>query len=249
MHMGFAADAAEVRLNADRSGYVMAFPGRALAQMQTNMAATLNLDWVLDLAREALAAEGVARSRADLLARLDDRLRAARPGAALFHPYISAAGERGPFAEPDARASFTGLDSRAGWFDLLRAVVEGLCFAARDCYAAMGPLPAEIRVTGGAARSAALRAILAAVLDRPVRTVAREEAGAAGAAMIAALQQGLYPDLDACVAEWVTPLLGPPEAPDPALARAYAPLFDVYLDTRRALAPVWSGLAAARRGA
>jgi erythritol kinase len=249
MHMGFAADAAEVRLNAGRSGYVMAFPGRALAQMQTNMAATLNLDWALDLAREALAAEGVARSRADLLARLDDRLRAARPGAALFHPYISAAGERGPFAEPDARASFTGLDSRAGWFDLLRAVVEGLCFAARDCYAAMGPLPAEIRVTGGAARSAALRAILAAVLDRPVRTVAREEAGAAGAAMIAALQQGLYPDLDACVAEWVTPLLGPPEAPDPALARAYAPLFDVYLDTRRALAPVWSGLAAARRGA
>ncbi|TVQ57364.1 MAG: carbohydrate kinase [Rhodobacteraceae bacterium] len=249
MHMGFAPDADAVRLNADRSGYVMAFPGGAYAQMQTNMAATLNIDWMLDAARAVLAAEGVERSRGDLLRGMDERVMAARPGAALFHPYISAAGERGPFAEPDARASFTGLDQSAGWFDLMRAVYEGLAFAARDCYAAMGPTPGEIRLSGGAARSSAMRAILAAALGAPVRTVAREEAGAAGAVMIAALQQGIYPDVEACVAEWVTPHLGAAEAPDAGLAATYDGLFETYVETRRALAPVWSRLSAARRAA
>ena len=47
----------------------------------------------------------------------------------------------------------------------MRAVYEGLCFAARDCYAAMGAAPEEVRVAGGAARSLALRRILASVLD------------------------------------------------------------------------------------
>ena len=52
-----------------------------------------------------------------------------------------------------------------------------------------------------------------------VRVSARQEAGAAGAAMMAAVAIGAYPTMDACVADWVTPLLGPAEAPDPALGR------------------------------
>ena len=72
----------------------------------------------------------------------------------------------------------------------------------------MGDIPEEIRVTGGAARSKALRLILASTLKARVRSVAREEAGAAGAAMMAAVQQRLYPDMAACVAQWVDPLLG-----------------------------------------
>ncbi|MFN3613711.1 MAG: FGGY family carbohydrate kinase [Rubrimonas sp.] len=247
MHMRFCADASAVRLSEARSGYVMAFPGSAYAQMQTNMAATLNLDWLLDLARQAMAAHGIERSRAQMLEGLDGRVLQARPAAALFHPYISTAGERGPFTEPDARASFTGLDSRAGWFEMVRGVFEGLAMAARDCYAAMGPIPAEVRVSGGAARSAAMRAILAAALATPVRTVARAEAGAAGAVMMAAVQQGIYADMDACVAQWVTPCLGPAERPDAALSAEYARLFPVWRHTREALAPVWTRLAETRR--
>ncbi len=247
IHMRFVPDAASVTLNPERCGYTMAFPGSAYAQLQTNMAATLNIDWFVDLAREILAAEGIARERSDLLARIDDRIGAARPGAALFHPYISIAGERGPFTEPDARASFTGLDQGTGYFDMMRAVYEGLALSARDCYAALGPLPDEIRLCGGAARSAAMRAILAAALDRPVRRIARAEAGAAGAAMIAAVQQGLYPDMEACCTAWVMPHLGALEAPDPDLARRYDALFPIYRRTREALAPVWSSMAAQRR--
>ena len=247
MHMRFVPDADSVVLNEERGGYIMAFPGPAYAQMQTNMAATLNIDWALGLAREVLAAEDVDRSLGDLLDGLDERVMAARPGAALYHPYISLAGERGPFAEPNARASFTGLDQTTGWFDMIRAVCEGLALAARDCYAVMGPMPGEIRLTGGGARSSSLKKILAAALGTPVRTVAREEAGAAGAVMMAAVQQGLYPDIAACSDAWVTPLLEPAETPDPQLSETYDALFEAYLATRKALMPAWAEINKAQR--
>ena len=249
MHMRYATSGREVRLNPERTGYTMCFPvPGAYAQMQSNLSATLNIDWLLDLMRGVLREFGIEKSRADLLPRIDALALAAGAGRALYHPYISTAGERGPFLAPEARASFTGLDSNAGLAELVRAVLEGLAFAARDCYAAMGDIPAEVRLAGGAARSGAIRSILAAVLDRPVRSIDREEAGAAGAAMIAAVQQGLYPHMAACAVDWVAPYLAGVHAPDPTLAAAYERLFPLYVRTRTALAPLWAPLAAAGGG-
>jgi erythritol kinase len=250
MHMRLASSADAVILNAEATGYTMPFPVPGhYAQMQSNMAATLNIDWLLDLARDLLAAEGIARSRADLIHRLDERVLAARPGELLFHPFISDAGERGPFVAHEACAQFLGLRSRHGYWDLMRAVMEGLAFAARDCYAAMGSLPRDLRITGGAARSRALGAILGAALECNVRVCSRGEAGAAGAAMIAAVATGMYRDMTACAEDWVTPYLKPPQPPDAALASHYARMFPTYLDARLAAQPVWKQLAALRAGA
>ncbi|MEM8759045.1 MAG: FGGY-family carbohydrate kinase, partial [Pseudomonadota bacterium] len=247
VHMRFAESADAVVLNEARSGYTMAFPGAAFGQIQTNMAATLNIDWMLGLATEMLASQGVERTLDALLTDLDRRIMAARPGAALFHPFISTAGERGPFTDPDARASFSGLDRTTGWFDMMRAVYDGLALAARDCYAAMGPVPEEIRLSGGAARSGALRKFVAAALNRPVRTVAQEEAGAAGACMIAAVATGVYSRIEVAADAWVAPLLQEPEEPDPALVPIYDALWDAYSAGRHAAVPAWSALATMRR--
>jgi erythritol kinase len=248
MHMRLVWDVADVRLNAERSGYVMAFPVTgARAQMQSNMAGTLNLDWMLDLAGDVLASRGIDSTRAAELAALDARVLEARAAAALYHPYISEAGERGPFMEPAARAQFIGLHAGLGFYDLVRTVLEGLALAARDCYAAMGPLPREVRITGGGARSKAMAEILGAALGVDIRRIGREEAGAAGAAMMAAVQTGLYPDMDACVARWVAPLLGPALRPDSKLAAAYERLFPLYRQAREAMRPIWRAMAAARQ--
>jgi erythritol kinase len=142
-----------------------------------------------------------------------------------------------------ARASFIGLNATHRFADLMRAVIEGLGLAARDCYSAMGAMPAELRLTGGAARSRGLRAVLGAAIGAPTRVSARVEAGAAGAAMMAAVANGHYASMDACIAEWVTPLLGPAEPADPDLSATYAALYPTYLTARRALVPVWAGLA------
>ena len=237
----------KVHLNDQGTGYVICLPIPGIVtQVQTNMAATLNLDWILGVAAGILSDVGQAVTHRDLVAHIEGWLAQSQPGQIVYHPYISEAGERGPFVDADARAGFVGLSAGHRYPDLLRAVAEGLGMAMRDCYAAMGPLPSELRLTGGAARSRGLRGILSASLDAPVRVSDRDEAGAAGAAMMAAVAIGVYPDMDACIAEWVTPLLGAAEAPDPELVAAYARLFPAFSASRQALPPAWDALAAAR---
>ncbi len=237
----------QVHLNAEGTGYVICLPVPDLVtQVQTNMAATLNIDWILSLAEDIVGEFGPTPTHADMMARIDGWMSRSRPGALLYHPYISDAGERGPFVNAAARASLVGLNGAHRLPDLVRAVIEGLGMAARDCYAAMGDTPTELRLTGGAARSAALRQVLAAALNTPVRVSARDEAGAAGCAMMAAVAIGAYDTMDACIAQWTTPLLGEPDPPEPGLVPVYERLFTTYRQAREGLAPVWDGLAAAR---
>ena len=243
-HMRLARTAQSVRLNAESTGETMAMPIEgAFLQMQSTMAASLNLDWFVDLARGILASAGVAKSRSDILSVFDASVMTADTAGLLYHPYISDAGERGPFVNSKARAQFTGLSKKHGFAELLRAVFEGVALAARDCYTAMGPIPKEIRVTGGASRSAPLRTILGAALDARIVTSAREETGAAGAAMIAAVGVGAQSSIDACVDQWVRPLLQPGDPPDRALAARYDRLFPAFQRIRKAMPPSWNALA------
>lgn len=236
---------ADVQLNAEGTGYVIALPIPGIVtQVQTNMSATINIDWLLQMASSLMAEGGKTPSHAELIGRIDGWFAESRPGSVLYHPYISDAGERGPFVNASARAGFTGLSMRHGFADLLRAVVEGLGMATRDCYAAMGDMPAELRVTGGAARSRALRGSLAAAVNAPVRVSGREEAGAAGAAMMAAVAIGAYGNMDDCIGEWVTPLLGEAEAPDGEQSERFERLFQAYVMVRKAMAPAWDRLIA-----
>jgi erythritol kinase (D-erythritol 1-phosphate-forming) len=240
VHMRLQPDAKNVKLNAFQSGYTMAFPApNMVAQIQSNMASTLNIDWLTDMAITVLAEHGVSRSRADILRGLDDQILAKPAAQNMYHPYISNAGERGPFMDSSARAMLQFNLRDRDFVDLLRAVFEGICFAARDCYFMMGDMPQEIRVTGGAARSKAVRTILAGVLNSNVRTVLREESGAAGTAMIAAVQQKIYPSMQECVTHWVDTQLGPITSPDESLVKTYNTAFPHYKRTREALAPVW----------
>ena len=252
MHMRFVENADAVFLNAERTGYTMCFPGTSYAQMQSNMAATLNIDWILGLARQILSehgnadgdispqAQGASKARRrDLLRGLDDRLEQTTPGKLLFHPYISSAGERGPFVDSAARASFTGLDHSTGWHDMLRAVFDGVVLAACDCYRAMQDMPEQIRITGGGAKSRCLRQWLASALGRPVVEIRQPEAGACGAAMMAAVRLGLYDDLTAATEDWITPLLGETIHPDAAQSQDYRNIFARYEASRKCLAPLW----------
>jgi erythritol kinase (D-erythritol 1-phosphate-forming) len=242
MHMR-AMPAETAVLNAERTGYVMCLPlDGMIAMMQSNMAATLNIDWVLAVAADLFASFGVDTDKAALIGRIDEWMANSAPGAVIYHPYISDAGERGPFVNAAARASFVGLNQSHRFPDLVRGVIEGLGLAARDCYGAMGALPSEVRLTGGAARSAALRSVLAAAVGAPTRVSSRAEAGAAGAAMMAAVATGVYPTMDACISAWVTPELGAAEANDPHLTSLYARRYPAYRAARLALEPVWDDL-------
>ena len=247
MNMRFVPDARDVTLAPEPGGYTMAFPvDGAIAQMQSTMAATINIDWIVDVGRDAARALGHEVDRDAALAALDARILDATPKLEIYHPYILDAGERGPFTNANARAQFIGLTHRTGFGDLVRAVYDGLALAARDCYAAMGSLPEEIRIAGGAARSKALKTLLASALGVPVRESARAESGAAGAAMMAAVAIGAVPDMAAAVETWVKPTLRGVVEPEAALTARYDELFPIYVKARQAMPPIWTDLAAVR---
>ena len=247
MHIRIASSADDIVLGDSPSGYTMCLPiPHKYAQAQSNMAATLNIDWAVDLACQAAGALGHEITRKEALPRLDARVLEARPGAAIWHPYIHSAGERGPFVDANARAMMTGLDQTVRFLDLLRAVYEGLSFAARDCYSEMGHVPQEIRLAGGAARSRTLRTILASVLGVPVRAGTGGEEGAIGTAMMAACAVGILPSLEAASRAWVTPSLGELTLPERDLAKLYSDLFPIYQSIHRQMRGVWRDLAKAR---
>ncbi len=233
IHMRYAGSADDIQLPVQKTGYTIAFPGGGYVQLQTNMAATLNIDWILNLGAGVLKAHGHQINVDTLLHTLDEHALKAKPGAALYHPYISSAGERGPFFNTSARASFDGLDQSTAYYDLVRSVIEGMCFAARDCYQQLGEIPAEVRLTGGAAKSVAVKTILASILNRPVRVTELNESGAAGAAMIATMQHGVYDSLESCAQTWLDDNLGKATLPDSSLVPQYDELFTTYLASRK----------------
>ena len=115
-----------------QSGYVICLPvPGVVTQVQTNMAATLNIDWALRMAADLMSETGHPHDYADLVSRIDGWLARSTPGALIYQPYVSEAGERGPMVNPNARAGFIGLAAHHRFPDLMRGVVEGLGLAAR----------------------------------------------------------------------------------------------------------------------
>lgn len=147
----------------------------------------------------------------------------------VFLPYLS--GERSPHLDPLARGAFFGLSSRHGAAHLTRAVMEGVAFSLRDSFeimAGLGVAIAEIRVTGGGAKSALWRQMLADILGcRIVRTTA-DQGPAYGAALLAGVAAGMYPDVErACDRIGVRP---DANEPDPATASIYDDYYSSYRD-------------------
>ena len=247
-HMRLARTSKDVILSADCTGETMAMPISGVSlQMQASMAASLNLDWLVDMAVNLLSQSGIKKTRADILVDFDSHVMNAKTEGLIYHPYISDAGERGPFVDAQARASFIGLAKSHGFPELLRAVFEGIALAARDCYSAMEKIPNEIRVTGGASRSAALKTILSSMLGAQITTLSREETGAAGAAMIAAVATNVYRSMDDCVEAWVSPYVELGPSPQRELQKRYDGVFPAFLKMRKALAPNWKALAVLRK--
>lgn len=98
--------------------------------------------------------------------------------------FFSPSGERAPFVDPSARGQFTGLQLRSTRADLMRALCEGLAYAARHCFEEMG-LAGEVAACGGGLQSDAWAAIFADVLGRPLFIPDDSAVGSRGAAMVA----------------------------------------------------------------
>ena len=144
-----------------------------------------------------------------------------------FLPYLQ--GERTPHRDASLRAAFVGLSLAHSRAHMTRAVLEGVCFALRDCLAVLQEIdlaPTGVLLTGGGAKSAFIRRLQADVFGLPASTVNREEGPAYGAALLAGVGAGAWPDLVA--AARCTLSREPAASPDPQAHRAYQQIYERY---------------------
>jgi xylulokinase len=139
--------------------------------------------------------------------RLTEEAAAVPAGAAgvTFLPYLQ--GERTPHRDTALRGAFLGLSLAHSRAHLTRAVFEGVGFALRDSLSILqelGLAPEAMLLTGGGARSPFIRRLLADIFGLPVTTVNREEGPAYGAALLAGVGAGAFPDLGAAVRRTLT---------------------------------------------
>ena len=120
----------------------------------------------------------------------------------IFVPALTGLGA--PHWEPDARGTIFGLTRASTVADLARATLEGVAFQVADLIDAIdADLPAplsEMRVDGGMARSDPFLQFQADVLGLPLRRSPQVESTALGAALLAGLGVGLFPDPASAVA-------------------------------------------------
>ncbi len=156
-----------------------------------------------------------------------------------FLPYLT--GERTPHADPDARGAFVGLTVRHTRAHLTRAVLEGVAFGLRDglelMLAAGVPLPHELRVSGGGSKSPLWRQVVADALGVPLVATGTAEGAAYGAAVLATVAAGWYPQ----VAQASADLVRVGQRTDPGEAD-YGAAYATYRDLYPALAPTFAAL-------
>jgi len=138
---------------------------------------------------------------------LDQEAAAIERGAGdlVFLPYLQ--GERTPHRDATARGALLGLSLAHTRAHMTRAVLEGVCFALNDSMSILrdlGIAPNDILATGGGARSPLVRQLLAEIVGLPIDTVNREEGPAYGAALLAAVGVGVYPDVIVAASKTLT---------------------------------------------
>ena len=116
------------------------------------------------------------------------------------------AGLGAPYWSPQARGALIGLTAECGLPEIARATLEAVGYQTRDLIEAMaadaGIAIRPLRVDGGMAASDWTMQFLADILPARVERPASVETTAWGAAYVAGLSRGVYPEPAAMVARW-----------------------------------------------
>ena len=205
--VGTVMDHQAVDLSAMIAGIVGAEKGKYnyFAEMET---AGKCFEWVkdhlvLDEVNIYLSKTDVAESQETVYESLYDYMSdtvarvAPGSGGVIFTPWLH--GNRCPFEDPAAAGIFFNIQLETGKAQMLRAVLEGICFHQRwmlECEEKKTKTAPVIRFVGGGALSKVTCQMLADITGRTVETVENtKDVGAIGAAMLAAVGSGLFPSL------------------------------------------------------
>jgi xylulokinase len=165
------------------------------------------------------------------------------PGAhGLFWlPYLM--GERTPHLDAGARGAWVGLTAKHQRADLVRAILEGVCFSQKDgleIINGLGARPDLVRLSGGGAKSPFWHQLFADIFNERVVTLETQEGSAYGAALLALVGTGEY----ASVVEVCRKALHETDTKEPTAAAAdfYKRRYAIYRSLYPALKPAFEAI-------
>lgn len=148
----------------------------------------------------------------------------------LFYPHLRGAGA--PHWNPRVKGAFVGLSDRHTSKNMMRSVLEGLSMQARMIVemeeAIIGKRAQSVCVVGGSSRNILWQTIKADILQKDVELCRESEATALGAAMLAAIGDGRYGNLEEA-AEFLA-AKNQVIHPEPKRASVYEPWYEIYQD-------------------
>jgi xylulokinase len=206
---------------------------------------TFTLNWLVERLIQPGATD---QDKHRLLATLEAEAGGLPPGAQglTLLPYWC--GVMNPYWDDDASGVILGWRERHGRAHLYRAALEGLALEQRlhtEGVQAATAVPIErLVLMGGGSRSDLWCQVIADVTGRQVQRAGHAEATSLGAAVLAALGAGLYPDTPGALAQMThrTDVFSPGEH-----AVFYGELFDIYRGLYPALSSSMHRLAALLR--
>ena len=195
--------------------------------MGVNLTSGGSLQWWVDNILQGLA--GVSDKKRYEAATSEAARVAAGSNGLLFLPYLN--GERTPHADPNARGSFVGMNLTHQRGHMTRSVMEGITFALRDSLAiieSLGVPVKQVRASGGGSKNPLWRQMQADVFGKKITTLKVEQGPAYGVALLAAVGDGAYKNIEAACAATIEVADVTPT--DRTAVKAYNRLFPIYQD-------------------
>ena len=170
---------------------------------------------------------------------LDMLAKKSRPGntGVIFLPYLS--GELSPIWDERARSCFIGMTLRTNACDLIRSILEGVCFAIKHnllMYQRAGcHIGDSIKIAGGPTNSPLWMQILADITGKEIVIPVVADAGPLGDAMLAGIANGMFSSPKEAVEQCVR--IKQSYEPNISTGPIYKELFDIYLDISEKFMP------------
>ena len=153
-------------------------------------------------------------------------------GGVIFTPWLH--GNRCPFEDANARGIFFNIKLETGKNELVRAVLEGVCYHLRWMLEAQEKkitTGEPIRFAGGVALSDAAGQMLADITGRKIETIENpQNAGAVGAAVLIGLSLGL---IDSFEGAKETIRVSKTFTPDPESSKIYQKAYTVFKELHK----------------
>ncbi len=211
----------ENNLEADYKGKVHFFNhGKedGFYSMGVTLGAGYSLSWFKDTLAEDCSFEELLAGAAKI---------APGAGGLLFTPYL--VGERTPYADPNIRGSFIGLDGSHTRDNLARAVLEGITFSLQESIDIFRKANKKIDCVisiGGGAKSELWLQMQADIFNAKVVRLENEQGPGMGAAMLAAYGCGWFDSLEQCAKIFIR--RAGEFTPNPEYVAKYEQLFELY---------------------